>query len=347
MLRPGLFALILMVLGLAGLAAGVSDRWERFSRHWYKSASLPQPGRSEPDEIRRAVYAEGQVWALAEREVWRIDPAAGRASRTGAVAHDICVHEGELTIVTASASKPGRWAIEKRRVGEWVGVAEVEDGGDGLVGLDCGSELRVLSTSRLIMVGSGAEGVVKLSHRIPAWPARSVLGSTSERLLVGVDAGEWGGALMRIDRRTGRVEELEHDGPEQINAIAPHPSRPDCDLVSAGNSQSWSGALLEVCGERVGVITSRECVDWPCDAAFYSMADLGSGVLVTTVGGLYRVVGDGELSAVGKPRFSQAGPFQVSVGPNYVLVRAPVDERFHPGGSNAFAIDVPPAGDGA
>lgn len=346
MLRPGQYVLILTVLGLTWLIAVVGGRWERFSQHWYEPVGPARNGSSEPDDIHRVAYAEGQVWVLTDGGLWTIDPVAARARPTGVAAQDICIHDGGLTIITESASRPVRWTIETRRAGAWHGVAEVESGGDGLVGLDCGSELRVLTSRRLITLGRGGATMVKLSERVPALPP-SVLRSTPDHLLVGVSAGEWGGALLRIDQRTGQVKELAHDGPPQINAITSVPRRPHCALVSAGDRRSWAGALLEVCGEQVGAIVSRECATWPCDAGYYSVADLGSEVLVTTVGGLYRVLGDGAVAAAGTPSFSQAGPFQVSVGGSYILLRAPVDERFHPGGSDAVVIDIRSRDDGA
>ena len=335
MSRLGLFALILMVLGLAGLAAAMGGRWERFSPSWYTSASRTRSILADPDRVRRAVYAESQVWAVAGGEVWAIDPAAARASRTGLAAQDICVHEGELALAVASVDKPGRWIVKKRRAGAWVSLVEVDGGGDGLVGLDCGSEIRLLFASRLLTVGRGTPTIVLLSNRIPALPP-NVLQSTSEHLLVGLNAGEWGGALMRIDQRTGRVEEL--GDPRQINAIAPHPSRPECKLASSVDFAGASGVLLEICGERVREIASHRRPGAPNDAGFYGLANLDSGVTVSTVDGLYRVLEAGRLSAVEKPSFAQAGPFQVSVGPDYILLRAPVDERFHPGGANSVII---------
>lgn len=333
MLRPGLFVLIVLILGLSAFAAAIGGRWERFSQHWYEPAAPARSGRSEPDEIRRAVYAEGQAWALTDGGLWVIDPVALRASPAGVAAYDICVHDGELTVVTQSASRRGGWAVEKRRAGAWIGVAELEGGGDGLVGLDCGPELSVLTTRRLVTLGRGGATVVELSERVPALPP-SVLRSTSDHLLMGVRAGEWDGALLLVDRRTGLVKELAHVGPPQINAITPHYSRPDCSLVSTGSMQGGPGALLEVCGEKVSVTALRR------EDSFFGMARSGPGVLVTTVGGLYRSRGDGRLSAEAKPSFAQAGPFHVSVGADYVLMRAPADERLHPGGSDAAVIDI-------
>jgi len=130
------------------------------------------------------------------------------------------------------------------------------------------------------------------------------------------------------------VLELDQEGALQVNAITPYPARPDCSLVSTGSIQGEPGALLKVCGEQVSVAALRP------EDSFFGMARAGPGVLVTTVSGLYRIRGDGQLSAEARPSFAQAGPFQVIVGAGYVLVRAPVDERFHPGGSDSVVIDI-------
>ncbi len=353
MKRAGLFSLILLVLGFAGLAAVTGGRWEQYSQHWYAVPSLPRPGRSEPDQIRRAVHADGNIWVLAGGEVWVVDQAAATARRTGMTAYDICTNRGALIAVTQDPHRAGRLVVARRTSEGWTTIASLDPRGAGLVALECSSVVRLLTSDRLMTLGSAPKEIA-LSSRIPAWPNNAIL-ATADHLLVGINAGEWGGAIWRIDPDTGLVEQLGRTkanaapcaAPLEIacspvNGFVAHPWRKGCSIAAVGSIRDAEGGLLEICGTFVhpltAPITSRAAGGG--NVAYFGLAATKRGVLANTVAGLRNLQADGALSPEEQPRFANDGPFQVSRQEGFVLVRAASDQRFHPGGSNALLVPL-------
>lgn len=357
MQRAGLYSLIIFVLGVAALAAGmVGLQWERFSPDWYRAQALPAPGRAEPDEIDRAIFSDGRIWALTDGEVWAVDPTAATAQRMGVVADDICAHRGVITTAAATPSDADRLIVLKRGSDTWEVVAHARAGGAGLVALECSSAIRLLLSDRLITVDGSTTREVKLSQRIPATP-RSVALSTGQHLLVGTAAGEWGGAIWRVNARSGLVEQLGKTETGElcgrglelacapINDLTASPGRPGCFLAAAGTIVDTEGGLLEVCGERVHVVPRERASNDSSQArhTIFGFVATGSGLIANTVAGLHAVAVGGHLATPSRPKFRQAGPFQFSAQQDFALLRAPVDERFHPAAFNGVVVRLAPS----
>lgn len=354
MQRPGLFALILLVLGLAGLLSAAGGRWEPYSHHWYTNSSLPPAGRGEPDKIRRTVYADGRIWVLAGGEIWSVGDAGATARRTGVAAYDICAHQGALVAVTPEPRSPEGWRVTKQTSGGWTILARPRHHGAGLVALECSADVRLLTSDRLMTVGNpGSTTTILLSERIPAWPPTAIL-ATAHHLLVGVNAGEWGGGIWRIDEGSGVVERLGRPGggdvcvpPLEIactpvNDLTAHPWRPDCSLAAVGSIQDTNGGLLEVCGAQVRALTPAVDPSAPRagNSAYFGLVATKHDVKASTVAGVRTLHANGALEAPDRPHFKTDGPFHISLQPGFALIRAASDERFHPGGSNAFVVQL-------
>ncbi|OYW81486.1 MAG: hypothetical protein B7Z26_05020 [Asticcacaulis sp. 32-58-5] len=96
------------------------------------------------------------------------------------------------------------------------------------------------------------------------------LGTLLSGAYVGMDAGEWGGGLHRIDRSTsevitigpknGKCGDVLYPECDAVTGVAPIPWKPDCVAVTTGKAHlsTMRGALIEVCGTEVRVMLQKE-----------------------------------------------------------------------------------------
>jgi hypothetical protein len=99
----------------------------------------------------------------------------------------------------------------------------------------------------------------------------SAIASTlnGQSVYVGLDKGEWGGGLDRVDMRTGLIAHIEHRdsnrlcaGPlnrvcDVVSAMIPDSRNKDCVLASVGGGLRDKGRIVRVCGETVSVVFER------------------------------------------------------------------------------------------
>jgi hypothetical protein len=88
---------------------------------------------------------------------------------------------------------------------------------------------------------------------------------------IGINRGEWGGGLQRVDLRTGDVTNIERDdgngqcdGPlnsdcDPVTGVIPDPQMKECVLASVGLVHLFmsEGRILRVCGEKVTVVSEK------------------------------------------------------------------------------------------
>ncbi len=139
--------------------------------------------------------------------------------------------------------------------------------------------------------------------------ATTSLGSSA---YIGINRGEWGGGLQRIDLRTGEVASVERrdtkdmcGGPlnsdcDPVTGVIPDPQNEGCVLAAIGLVHFLShGRILRVCGEQVSVIfeNSETSEDngrnLKVTEAFYGLASADKGFCAITPGSLYRFGADG------------------------------------------------------
>src|SRR5262249_30467930 len=137
-------------------------------------------------------------------------------------------------------------------------------------------------------------------------------------LFVGFNAGEWGGGLVRIDRRDGKVRKISSiasgdvcGGPldarcHPVNGIVDEPWDPACVVVTIGLEHMMThGRIVEVCGNTVKrLYVTPLHVDPRIDAylqsksrggeplstvAFYGLQRVGDALWAAGNDGLYRI----------------------------------------------------------
>jgi hypothetical protein len=174
-----------------------------------------------------------------------------------------------------------------------------------------------------------------------------------DQVYVGVDAGEWGGGLQRIDRRTGKVTVVERNvtgelcgGPlnpacDPVNGIAAEPWRPACVAAAVGLVHfAPHGRIVEVCGAEVNRIyfkpygsrspgSDRGRGDEPHETvAFFGLVRSGDELWASGIDGLYRLRGGTVVDITPLPKFRTIGGVGVSFDiPHVVLVVTMINRR--------------------
>lgn len=344
MLKGSAYIMILGAMGLALFAAAISGAWEGFPPAAYEAAMEPvRPGQE--DSVRRIVFADQRLWLLSDAgEVWvvREGQEGGQKAQTPDAVFDICVQNGAPIIATASRDRPTIWRLRRWQDGRWADAAAVPVEDDGLVAMACEPDRVVVLTSRRIIDLGATRRVTTLSNRAPVRPVSVVL-ATPDYLYVGLNAGEWGGGLKRIDRATGAVQTLARNesgdlcggplsGCDPVNGLAASPWKPDCIVAAVGLiHMTGVGRLVEVCGDRIKSLYSEPCPgargSGDCTTPFFGIAPVGRTLLAVAPDELVTLDGSGRSTRETGLHFQTYGPFQVSFAPSFVVVRTSANRR--------------------
>ena len=318
-------------------------------------AAALQPRRfNQEDSLTRAMFAEGRLWLLSDAgELSTITEGADARVE----AHlpepvlDICTRDGHIEALTGAAADCKTWTIRRWAGGSWSAVTAVATQGDGLVGIDCAPKLTtVLTTRRLIESTDAGQKTVNLSETLEKMGVTSVL-VTTDQIFVGVNRGEWGGGLRRIERRTGKLTIVEKNasgelcgGPlntdcDPVNGIAPEPWKAGCVAAAIGLVHfSPHGRIVEICGDRVrrtyfrpykGSKKMRPGEDEPYETvAFFGLARVKDELWASGIDGLHRLKGEQAPTIVSLPKFKSIGNISVSFDlPGAILVLTSVNRR--------------------
>jgi hypothetical protein len=331
---------------------------------------MPQQAAARADDedryLRRGVFVDGRVWLLTDRDtLFSIDERTRRRSIADLPDDvlDICRHDGQLFAVTGERDARS-WAVRRRnRGGTWAIVARARSGAlERLLAMDCtaGVPVTLLTTGQLIELRPEGAASVTLSELTYARVGMTTLG-TSAYLYVGLNSGEWGGGLRRIERATGRTVKVENEtGPcrgllntncDPVHAIITIPWRPNCLAVAVGLVHFMAhGRIVEVCGERVTSLYSRdEDDDAGGDAedgqvvgggeAFFGMVPTGSTLLAAGTDGLYRIGPAGLIDSAPYPSFHAVrGVYLNFDRPDAILAVTEINRRASVSGSSPLLI---------
>ena len=322
------------------------------------AVAIEPPREGQQAFLSRAAFADGRLWLLSdagqlssitEGQDRRVDEPLPEP------VHDICVHEGRL--VAATCKREGCTTATLRRFdhGAWSVEATFALRNDRVLALACATApITVLTTRRLIDFPPGGRRPVRLSRSLEREPIATVH-ATPGSVFVGLNAGEWGGGLRRIDRRTGAVTVIESNasgelcgGPlntqcDPVNGIATSPWDSHCVVAAIGLvHMAPHGRIVEACGTRVrtryfkayplagfdGVaVPSRGGAPFST-TAFFGLAREAGSLWAIGIDGIHHIAADGTASITPMPAFTDIGGIQVNFdSPRMILVLTQVNQR--------------------
>jgi hypothetical protein len=314
--------------------------------------------------LSRAVFADGRLWLLSDAgELSSIAEGKDVRLDAGLTAPvlDVCVQKGQVKAIKCENDSCQNWTLYSWASGKWSSSTVVPTVGDAFIALSCATDREIVLTSRrMIETTSGKPAAVVLSETLRPGAVISVHG-TSDHVFLGINAGEWGGGLRRIDRRTGQLVAIEQKGPgcegplngscDPVNGIATVPWKPDCIAVAIGLVHFVPhGRIVEVCknhirriyfkplGERTANAEARGSEPFET-AAFFGLARIGNELVAAGIDGVYRIDASGKARSTPLPKFKKIGDIDISFDlPDLVLVLTKINQRQSISGSAPLLV---------
>jgi hypothetical protein len=268
---------------------------------------------------------------------------------------DLCVQDRHPLIVTGKRQDGHEWTLLRRAKGRWSVRAVVQADSDYLIALDCAADrVTLLTTRRLVDVGKTRQSAVVLSGKLQYGRGLvAAVHGTPDHVFVGFNAGEWGGGLRRIDRRSGQITTIERKTSgefcrrpldtdcDPVNGIASEPWRPECIALAIGLEHMVPhGRVVEVCGDTMEQLYvkpyGRPGRDNPMGAdgeplvtvAFFGLTSAGDAICAAGLEGIYRIGAGGTAQMTPMPTFKKIGDIGVSFDlPHLILVRTSVNQH--------------------
>jgi hypothetical protein len=319
-----------------------------------------QPRRpGQENFLTRATFVDGRLWLLSDAgELSSI--IEGTDARVGASlperALEICTRNGHIEAVTCAQPGCKAWTLRRWADDRWSVAASIASRGDDFLALDCAATTTVLTSRRIVEATGAGEKSVPLSEDLEKTDHVGVTSAlvTADQIFVGLNRGEWGGGLRRIDRRTGKLTVVESNvrgdlcgGPlntacDPVNAIAPEPWKQGCVAATVGVVHFFPhGRIVEICGDRVRRIyfkafdssrsrlPSQPRSDEPFETvAFFGLAQVKDSLWASGIDGVYRLKGEDAVRFFPLPRFKVLGNIGVSFDlPGVILVLTGVNRR--------------------
>lgn len=367
MFRGATFVLTLSVVAIAFVVAAFGAQ-EPFPAAAYQSSMQPlRP--DQPPELKRAMFADQRLWLMSDAgQVWTVQEGihAARAESPPDPVYDMCAQAGRPVIITGPRDHPVNWTVQWLTGGGWRPVATIPVHDDGIVAALCEpGRLTVLTSRRLIEIDGERYRSIRLTRRLPAIGV-SVGLPTPDAAFVGLNLGEFGGGLRRIDRRTGLVTAIERKSGspcgapldsacDPVTALAPETWRPDCVVAAIGLvHMSSHGRILEICGTQARRLYLQACPDQPtrrttrglgpdaepaCTEAFSGLALNGDHLVAVATDGLHAIDRRGGRQLGPFPDFETYGPFAVSfASADHVLVLTGINGRLSLSGAPPMIV---------
>ena len=328
-------------------------------------AARPEPVRAGQDSfIQRAIFADGRLWLLTDAGVLSTI-ADGKDERVAVAlpepALDLWLEHGRPAVITCRRNGCTDWTIREWIGGTWAVTAKVPTADDSFIAMsstDAGPML--LSSRRIIEVTGKTQRATALSQPVqggvvPGTAAIPTMQVGPTSILVGFNAGEWGGGVQRIDRQTGEVSTIPRSvvgkSPYEpfdldfnpVNGIVAVPWKPACVAVAVGLVHfEPHGAIVELCGNVISPLYVKAYGGQPGEAlhntgstvAFFGLVRRGDSLWAAGIDGIYRIGPDGATQPVPLPAFKKVGGVSVSFEiPDFVVVLTDVNQRRSMGGS--------------
>lgn len=320
----------------------------------------------ESSDVSRAVFAEGRLWLLTDDGTLG-SVAQGERSRraedAGAPVIDICAGRGGLRIVTGDLERGVQWKLLRWTAGRWALEHSLATQGESIAAFSCAGRGAILLTGkRLIEAGPAGVKSRPLWDQARRARVKAATLETPRHLFVGLNSGEWGGGLIRVDRESGVVRKIERNatgdlcgGPlntacDPVHGIAVIPWKPDCVAAAIGLVHMFArGRIAEICGEKVEqmlALPSDRHADAPGAAVgghgavpFFGIVGAGETLLAAGADGLYRLGPKGLVERRPWPRFEEIDGLLVSFAlPDVVLVITTINGRASLGGAAPLLV---------
>ena len=313
-----------------------------------RSGAALEPQRpNQSSFVMRAIFHEDALWVLTDAgQLSRLrDDRKGWAEETlPEPVLDMCVQGNQLVVITGQRDHPKSWTMRHLVSGHWSATGSVETAGDSVIAMTCDAlTVTLLTNNRLIELGAHTQHAVRLSGKLPSGVVTSIY-PTGDEVLVGVNAGEWGGGLRRLERSTGRISQIDdrliNVNMDPVNAIVADPWKPNCVVIAVGLVHFMpSGRIVQVCGNEVKELYSkpyyykREGVAEATPSEFGTIAFFGlmreeNSLLAAGIDGLYRIEADGTAHHQPLPNFETIGSIPLSFDvPSAVLVVTEINRR--------------------
>jgi hypothetical protein len=306
----------------------------------------------------RAIFAGGRLYLVAGNQRL-LSLAEGERSLTrhdlGEPVLDVCVQGGEPLALTGAAEGARIWTLRRLHGGQWRPERAVPRDNDEPVALACTPEGPYLLTSRrFIDLTQTRTAALELRGGPIQALVTAAVHVTPQAVFVGLNAGEFGGGLRRIDRRSGQVETIERnatgglcDGPlntdcDPVQGLATIPWRPSCVAAAIGLIHMMGhGRLTMVCPDRIEQLYAaaygepntpervREAAQGGYGSVpFFGLAASGNSLIAIGHNGLYRIDAAGTATRTKLPRFTRVEGMLVSFAlPEIVLVVTGINGR--------------------
>ncbi|MBV9884898.1 MAG: hypothetical protein JO276_17955 [Sphingomonadaceae bacterium] len=323
-----------------------------------RAAEAREEARPHPDNmISRAVFADGRLWLLTDHGRLSSLVQGERTRRQHELDEDvldICVHGSAPVILTGDRWDGEGWTLRRWQGGAWRAVRMIARSFDYLVALSCGDDWEVALTSNRLIDLTGRIRAATLSQPLYPPRVRTVVHVTQDAVWVGLNEGEWGGGLRRIDRRSGAVATIERnptgslcDGPlnsacDPVNGLATIPWQPRCIAAAIGlMHMATHGRIVAACPQGVtqlfaadaahpleGAAAPEAASDGYGTVAFFGLTATGNALIAVGHDGLYRIEADGTGARRPWPRFVEVDGILVSFAlPDVVLVMSNLNRR--------------------
>jgi len=329
-------------------SAEVADFWREPASS--DAITAAEVKRQRARSIRRAVFADGRLWLLnAAGGVLSLAPG-DRSLREESIPGrvlDLCAHEGRAAVLVRDGNK-----TQLRVNGAaWSPIADLSvEPKEIVAGISCANPRTiVLTDARVHILDRGGQRSVSLSESLRAPSVVTTLLDDGQVLYAGLDAGEWGGGLARIDLATGQVIKPSKtidgacSGPlfpgcDPVNGVAREPGKAGCVVAAIGLVHMFShGRLVEVCGTDVRRIYYKPYTvetSWPADpptepfrtVPFYGLAESTGTLWAVATDGLYSIGRDGKIDFRKLPKFDNIDGVDISFAvPGIVLLRTSIN----------------------